>query len=87
MALVLRRTAIFVMIVMVWALLAAAAARAQQPAQPLPVEQPGQVQQPQPRHPPNVGLQAALPQQAQPQLPRSRRASCRSPATAPAPSW
>jgi len=70
MALVLRRTAIFVMIVMVWALLAAAAARAQtqQPAQSQPVEQSSQAQQPQPLHSPNVGLQAALPQQAQPQL-------------------
>ena len=77
-ALVLRRTAIFVMIVMVWALLAAAVAHAQtqqsmqptQPTQPQPVEQPSQVQQPQPLHSPNVEQQAALPQQAQPEPPK-----------------
>lgn len=66
-AVVLRRTAIFVMIVMMWALLAAAMAHAQtaQPAEPsTPVQQtPSQ-------HSPNVDFQAALPaaapQQAQP---------------------
>jgi len=69
MALVLRRTAIFLMIVMMWALLAAAMAHAQAPQQseqPAPAEKPSQVQQPQ--HSPNVDFQAALtPQQAQPQ--------------------
>jgi lipoprotein-anchoring transpeptidase ErfK/SrfK len=71
-ALVLRRTAIFLMIVMMWALLAAAVAHAQAPQQseqPAPAEQPSQVQQPQPQHSPNVDFQAALPQQAQPQQP------------------
>jgi len=64
MALVLRRTAIFVMIVMMWALLAAAMAHAQ--AQP--VERSSTVQQTPPAHSPNVDFQAALPpQQAQPQ--------------------
>ena len=63
-ALVLRRTAIFVMIVMMWALLAAAVAHAQtqqsvQPTQPSPVQ-----------HSPNVDFQAALPPPpAQPQQP------------------
>ncbi len=59
MVLVLRRTAIFVMIVMLWALVLAAA-RAQQPQ---PALQPPQSQQPAP------SPQAALPQQSQPQLP------------------
>ena len=63
MALVLRRTAIFVMIVMMWALLAAAMAHAQAPQQGSP--QPASVQQ-SPQHSPNVDFQAALPQQAQP---------------------
>ena len=64
-ALVLRRTAIFVMIVMMWALLAAAIAHAQ--AQPT---QPAEQQQPQPQHSPNVDFQAALPpEQAQPKPP------------------
>ncbi len=51
MVLVLRRTAIFVMIVMLWALLAAAVARAQQP-QPAPSQQAALPQQAQPRQPP-----------------------------------
>jgi lipoprotein-anchoring transpeptidase ErfK/SrfK len=62
-ALVLRRTAIFVMIVMMWALLAAAVAHAQTPqsVQPTqPVEQPSEAK-PQPQHSPNVDFQAALP--------------------------
>ena len=56
MTLVLRRTAIFIVIVMIWALLAAAVAHAQQPqppAQPAPAKQEQQAQTP----------------QAQPQLP------------------
>ena len=69
-ALVLRRTAIFVMIVMMWALLAAAVAHAQAPQPTQPVEQPSQVPQPPPQHSPNVDFQAALPPpQAQPQQP------------------
>ena len=67
MALVLRRTAIFVMIVMMWALLAAAMAHAQAPQQASP--QPAAVQQPQPLHSPNVDFQAALPPPAQAQQP------------------
>jgi lipoprotein-anchoring transpeptidase ErfK/SrfK len=74
-ALVLRRTAIFVMIVMMWALLAAAVAHTQTPQsmQPQPAEQPSQVQQSQPQHSPNVDFQAALPSPApaQPQEPAS----------------
>ena len=50
MTLVLRRTAIFIVIVMIWALLAAAVAHAQQPqpaTQPAPVKQDQQAQTPQ----------------------------------------
>jgi lipoprotein-anchoring transpeptidase ErfK/SrfK len=50
MTLVLRRTAIFIVIVMIWALLAAAVAHAQQPqpaAQPAPAKQDQQAQTPQ----------------------------------------
>jgi len=50
MTLVLRRTAIFIVIVMIWALLAAAVAHAQEPqpaAQPAPAKQDQQAQAPQ----------------------------------------
>ncbi len=69
-ALVLRRTAIFVLIVMVWALLAAAVARAQEPQQ---AQQPAQVQEPQQVQQPQQGQQApqvAQPQQAQTEQPK-----------------
>ena len=64
MTLVLRRTAIFIVIVTIWALLAAAVAHAQTPQQTSPQPAPTR-----PQHSPNVDLQAALPPQAQPQLP------------------
>ena len=67
-ALVLRRTAIFVMIVMMWALLAAAVAHAQTPQSVQPTQPMQAVEQPQ--HSPNVDFQAALPpEQAQPKPP------------------
>jgi lipoprotein-anchoring transpeptidase ErfK/SrfK len=66
-ALVLRRTAIFVMIVMMWALLAAAVAHAQTPQSVQPTQPTQPVEQPQ--HSPNVDFQAALPPPAQPQHP------------------
>jgi lipoprotein-anchoring transpeptidase ErfK/SrfK len=61
MALLLRRTAIFVVIVMIWALLAAAAARAQSQPAPELDQPPPQAQRPEPDRP--------LPQQSQPTQP------------------
>ena len=78
MALVLRRTAIFLTIVMLWALLAAAVAHAQQPQ---PAKPPEAAKQSQPVQ------QVEPPKRRNPSRPNSPLRSCRFPATAPAPSW
>ncbi len=78
MALVLRRTAIFLTIVMLWALLAAAVARAQQPQQANPPEPAKQTQPVQ---------QAEQPRQPEPPKPAQPQQAKQSPSVVPFPGY